>query len=106
MILKIFSPNFSAKKMTFLTRNKAKLGKILIITLVCEKNSYFFAENCQKSPKILIITSTPGPNPATSEFTTTTPQHCKRQRVEEFFFYKRGMQSFGCKFLQRWRCNS
>jgi hypothetical protein len=25
-----------------------------------EKNANFFAENCQKSPKIVIITSTPG----------------------------------------------
>jgi hypothetical protein len=32
----------------------------LIITLVFEKNSNFFAENRQKSQKIVIITSTPG----------------------------------------------
>jgi hypothetical protein len=32
----------------------------MIITLVFEKNANFFAENCQKSPKIVIITSTPG----------------------------------------------
>jgi hypothetical protein len=31
-----------------------------IITLVFEKNANFFAENCQKSQKIVIITSTPG----------------------------------------------
>jgi hypothetical protein len=31
----------------------------LIITLVFEKNANFFAENWQKSPKIVIITSTP-----------------------------------------------
>jgi hypothetical protein len=60
MILKIFSPKNSAKKFAFLTRNKAKLCKILIITLVFEKNANFFAENCQKSQKIVIITSTPG----------------------------------------------
>jgi hypothetical protein len=42
-----------------LTQNKAKLCKMLIITLVFEKNANFFAENCQKSPKIVIITSTP-----------------------------------------------
>jgi hypothetical protein len=53
MIFKIFSPKKSAKKLAFLTRNKAKLCKILIITLVFEKNAYFFrqklskiAENC------------------------------------------------------------
>jgi hypothetical protein len=48
-----------AKIFVFLTRNKAKLCKILIITLVFEKNANFSAENCQKSPKIVIITSTP-----------------------------------------------
>jgi hypothetical protein len=37
---------------------------MLIITLVFEKNANFFAENCQKSQKIVVITSTPGANPA------------------------------------------
>jgi hypothetical protein len=60
MILKIFSPKNSAKKLAFWTQNKAKLCKILIITLVFEKNANFFAENRQKSQKIVIITSTPG----------------------------------------------
>jgi hypothetical protein len=32
----------------------------LLITLVFEKNANFFAENCQKSQKIGIITSTSG----------------------------------------------
>jgi hypothetical protein len=32
----------------------------LTITLVFEKNANFFAENCRKSQKIGIITSTPG----------------------------------------------
>jgi hypothetical protein len=32
--------------MAFLTQNKAKICKILIITLVLEKNAIFFAENC------------------------------------------------------------
>jgi hypothetical protein len=62
MILKIFSPKISAKKLAFLTQNKAKLCKNLIITLVFEKNVNFFAENWQKSQKIVIITSTPGPS--------------------------------------------
>jgi hypothetical protein len=60
MILKIFSLENSAKKLEFWTQNKAKLCKILIITLVFEKKANFFAENCQKSQKILIITSTLG----------------------------------------------
>jgi hypothetical protein len=59
MIFKIFSPKNSAKKLAFLTQNKAKVCKILIITLVFEKNAIFFATNCRKSPKIVIITSTP-----------------------------------------------
>jgi hypothetical protein len=60
MILKIFSPKNSAKKLAFYTQNKAKLCKILIIKLVFEKNANFFAENCQKLQKIVIITSSPG----------------------------------------------
>jgi Ni,Fe-hydrogenase III small subunit len=59
MIFKVFSPKNSAKKLAILTQNKAKLCKILIITLVFEKNANFFAENCRKSKKIVIITSTP-----------------------------------------------
>jgi hypothetical protein len=41
MIFKIFSPKNSAKKLAFLTQNKAKLYKSLIITLVFEKNANF-----------------------------------------------------------------
>jgi hypothetical protein len=59
MIFEIFSPNNSAKKLAFLTQNKAKLCKTLITTSVFEKNANFFAENCQKSQKIVIITLTP-----------------------------------------------
>jgi hypothetical protein len=46
------------QKMSFLTQNKANFKK-LIITLVFEKNANFFAQNCQKSQKIVIITSVP-----------------------------------------------
>jgi pyridoxal/pyridoxine/pyridoxamine kinase len=46
--------------MAILSPNKAELCKILIITLVFEKKANFFAENWQKSPKIVIVTSTPG----------------------------------------------
>jgi hypothetical protein len=60
MIFKIFSPKNPAEKLAFLTQNKAKLCKILIITLVFEKNANFFTENCRKSQTIVIITSTPG----------------------------------------------
>jgi hypothetical protein len=72
MIFKnIFDKKFS-EKIGVLTQNKAKLCTNLIITLVFEKNANFFAENCRKSQKIVIITSTPGANPTTSEFTTST----------------------------------
>jgi hypothetical protein len=60
MIFKIFFATKIGEKMAFLTQNKAKLGKKLIITLVFEKNAIFFAENWRKSQKIVIVTSTPG----------------------------------------------
>jgi hypothetical protein len=52
--------NKISKKTGNLTQNKAKLLKNLIIILVFEKNANFFAENCQKSQKIVTKTSTPG----------------------------------------------
>jgi hypothetical protein len=51
MIFKIFSPKNSAKKLAFLTQNKAKICIILNITLVFEKNAIFspkIAENRRK----------------------------------------------------------
>jgi hypothetical protein len=64
MIFKIFSLKNSAKKLAFLTQNKAKLGKILIITLVFKKNGNFFAENCRKWQKNVIgpCSAVPRPN--------------------------------------------
>jgi hypothetical protein len=53
-------PKNSAKNSAFSAQNKAKLWKILIVTLVFEKNRHFFAENCKKTQTILIIASTPG----------------------------------------------
>jgi hypothetical protein len=55
MIFKIFSAKIFAKKLAFLTQNKAKLCKLLIITLVFEKDANFLAENGGKSKKIVII---------------------------------------------------
>jgi hypothetical protein len=49
-----------AKKLAFLTQNKDKKCKNLIITLVFEKNANFVGEKWQKSQKILISTSTRG----------------------------------------------
>jgi hypothetical protein len=43
----------------FLLKLLLVFAKIVIITLVFEKNDIFFAENWQKSQKIVIITSTP-----------------------------------------------
>jgi hypothetical protein len=45
--------------LAFWLKTKLKYAKILIITLVFEKNANFFTENRQKSQKIVIITSTP-----------------------------------------------
>jgi hypothetical protein len=52
MILKIFSPKNSAKKSAFLTQNKGKLCKILIITLVFEKNAIFSQKICENYRKL------------------------------------------------------
>jgi hypothetical protein len=60
MIFKIFSPKILAEKLVFFTQNYAKLCKNWIKTLAFEKNAVFFAENCQKLQKIVIITLTPG----------------------------------------------
>jgi coproporphyrinogen III oxidase len=60
MIFEIFSPKKIAKKLAFLTQNKAKLCKNFDHN---KKNANFFAENWQQSQKIVIITSTPGANP-------------------------------------------
>jgi NADPH:quinone reductase-like Zn-dependent oxidoreductase len=48
MILKIFLAKNSAKKMAFFSQNKAKLCKLLIATLVFDKNANFFAEKLSK----------------------------------------------------------
>jgi hypothetical protein len=71
MIFKRFSPKNSAKKLAFLTQNKAKLCKNLIITSVFEKNANFFAENWEKSQKIVIITSVPDWEGSTKPLFTT-----------------------------------
>jgi hypothetical protein len=60
MIFKMFSPKNLVKMLAFLLKLLLVFAKILIIALVFEKNANFFAENWQKSQKIVIITSTPG----------------------------------------------
>jgi hypothetical protein len=57
-IFKIFLPKNLAKHLAFFIQNKAYLCKKLIVTLVLEKNANFFEENCRKSQKTVIITST------------------------------------------------
>jgi hypothetical protein len=59
MILKIFLQKNLAKILAFFARTAATFCKNLIKTLFFEKNANFFAENWQKSQKIVIITSTP-----------------------------------------------
>jgi flagellar biogenesis protein FliO len=59
MIFKIFSPKNLAF-WRFLLQLLLVFAKIVILALVFEKNANIFAENCQKSQKIVIITSTPG----------------------------------------------
>jgi hypothetical protein len=59
MIFKIFSQKNFVKKLAGFVQNKATLCENCIITLVFEKNANFFAENWQKSQKIVIITSAP-----------------------------------------------
>jgi hypothetical protein len=56
----IFAEYFSENIDVFLLKLPLVFAKIVIITLVFEKNANCFAENCQKSQKIVIITSTPG----------------------------------------------
>jgi hypothetical protein len=55
----IFDKNFS-KNIGVFAQTTASFCERLIIKLVHEKNANFFAENWQKSQKIVIITSTPG----------------------------------------------
>jgi hypothetical protein len=59
MISKIFSPKNFAKISALFAQTTASFYKNLIITFVFEKNAIFFADNWQKSQKIVIITSTP-----------------------------------------------
>jgi hypothetical protein len=57
--LKIFAEKFG-KKSAFLTQIKGNSAEKIIITLVFEKNAKIFAENGQKSQKIVITTSVLG----------------------------------------------
>jgi hypothetical protein len=49
-----------AKKMAFWLKTKLNYANKKFIIKVFEKNANFFAENCQKSQKIVIITSVSG----------------------------------------------
>jgi hypothetical protein len=56
MIFKIFLPKNLTKKIgVFLLKLLLVFAKIVIITLVFEKNGNFFAENKQKPQKIVIV---------------------------------------------------
>jgi hypothetical protein len=106
MILKIFSPKNSVTKLAFLTQNKAKLCKILIITLVFGKNVNFLDKNCRKSQKNVFMT--PGANPTIVIYNASVVNFYNATgslaRFENknilFYFVKRS------SLLQRWRCSS
>jgi hypothetical protein len=57
-----------------LAQNKATLFIIFIIPLDFKKNANFFAENLQKSQKLVIITSTPGLETITFDALAPTEQ--------------------------------
>jgi hypothetical protein len=56
--------------------------------LVFEKNANFFAENWQKSQKIVIITSTPGSNPAIASYSASIVKIYEAASSQAFFKYK------------------
>jgi hypothetical protein len=76
----IFAEKFS-EKLALLTRNKAELCKILIITLVFEKKRQFFR---RKSQKIVIITSTPASiHPAIADYEAWNADQQQQQQQPE-----------------------
>jgi hypothetical protein len=95
---------------SLLTQNKAKLSKILIITLVFEKNANFFAENWGKSQKIVIITSVHGHpvrrSPLPKNFFGAIAIECIFHcvtNVENFPFSCQGCQISIGKTYQNWK---
>jgi hypothetical protein len=52
MIIKIFCRKIQQKIMAFLTQNKAKLCKILIITLVLRKTPIFLPKSVENRRKL------------------------------------------------------
>jgi hypothetical protein len=79
--LNIFAEFFGEKIGVFDSKNKANSCKKLIITLVFEKNAIFFAENCLKSQKNVIITSTPG-----VDFMDQVRQECSAEIIKRHLF--------------------
>jgi hypothetical protein len=75
---KRFLPQKIGENSAFLTLNKANLHKNLIITLGFNKSGNFFAENCLKSQKIVIITLTP------DEFVKHRPNSCPTHFLSNF----------------------
>jgi hypothetical protein len=83
-ILKIFSPKNISEILAFFAQATASFCKNLIKTFVFEKNA-IFAENQQKSKKIVIITSTPE---ITIEFPYLAyPVFVVLFKTERFWFY-------------------
>jgi hypothetical protein len=79
-IFKIFLPKNLAKILAFFAQATASFcKKKIIIASVFEKNANCFAENWQKSQKIVIITSTP------RRLTFQVKEmcgHCKQERLD------------------------
>jgi predicted dinucleotide-binding enzyme len=59
-VIFLFAEKFGETISVSATQIKDNFAEKIIITLVFEKNANFFAENRQKSQKIVIITSVPG----------------------------------------------
>jgi hypothetical protein len=55
IILKIFLPKNFGEKIGVFDSKQSQILKKMIVTLGFEKNANFFAENCLKSPKIVIV---------------------------------------------------
>jgi hypothetical protein len=105
--LNIFAEKLSKKNWRFLLELLLDFAKIVIITLVVEKNANSFAENWGKSQKIVIITSTPGANPTIVSYEASVVKLYNatsgivRFENTNIVFYSEKRSSL----LQRWRCS-
>jgi hypothetical protein len=103
MILKIFLPKNFTKIGVSLLKLMLAFEKNVNMALVFEINAIFSAENWQKPQKIVILTSTPGANPASLAFATTTLVGSRPERfLRRIFFLQNALTYLECcKFLIR-----